>query len=177
MPTLIDQLHDKTLQLLKHLGERDEWSLQSFANEHLRKVLLLSAASWFEVRISAAVLNFAAVHSQNHSGILGLIKKKAVDRQYHTYFDWKSQKAGPFYGLFGEVFGGAMKKEIEANAELGDGQKAFLELGSFRNELVHQNFATFPFEKTAEEVYELYQKAERFVCYVEACLSNPSFGT
>jgi hypothetical protein len=177
MSKLIEQLHNNTLQLLNYLGERDELSLHSFANEHLRKVLLLSAASLFEVRISQAVSNFAAVHSQNHPGILALIKKKAVDRQYHTYFDWKNQKAGPFYGLFGEVFGGTMKKSIEADAELAHGQKAFLELGSFRNELVHQNFAMFPFEKTSEEVYELYLKAEHFVVYVEACLSDSNFGS
>lgn len=176
MSTLIDQLHADTSQLLKHLTEKGELSLHSFANENLRKVLLLSAASWFETRISSAVLKFAEVHSSGHSGIQSLIKKKAVDRQYHTYFDWKAEKPGAFYGLFGDVCGGSMKTEINADAKLKEGLDAFLELGSLRNELVHENFAAFPFEKTAEEVHSLYQKAEEFVRYVERRLPDPTFG-
>jgi hypothetical protein len=176
MSTLIDKLHEDTSQLLKHLTEKGELSLHSFANENLRKVLLLSAASWFETRISAAVLKFADVHSSGHSGIQSLIKKKAVDRQYHTYFDWKKEKPGPFYGLFGEVCGEGMKQEINADSELKAGLNAFLELGNLRNELVHENFAAFQFEKTAEEVHVLYQKAEHFVKYVELRLPEPHFG-
>jgi hypothetical protein len=176
MSTLIDQLHADTFQLLKHLTEKGELSLHSFANENLRKVMLLSAASWFETRISAAILEFAKVHSNGHPGIQSLIKKKAVDRQYHTYFDWKTEKPGPFYGLFGEICGEEIKKEINTNANLKDGLAAFLELGNLRNELVHENFAAFPFNKTAEEVHALYQKAENFVRYVERRLPDPTLG-
>lgn len=176
MPTLIDKLHTDTSQLLKHLTEKDELSLSSFANENLRKVMLLSAASWFETRISATILKFAEVHSNGHSGIQSLIKKKAVDRQYHTYFDWKNEKPGPFYGLFGAICGEKMKTEIREDSKLKEGLDAFLELGSLRNELVHENFAAFPFEKTAEEVHALYQKAEKFVQYVELRLPDPTFG-
>jgi hypothetical protein len=176
MSTLIDQLHANTSQLLQHLTDQSELSLLSFANENLRKVLLLSAASWFETRISEAILKFAEVHSNGHSGIQSLIKKKAVDRQYHTYFEWKKEKPGAFYGLFGEVCGEDMKKEINADSNLKDGLAAFLELGNLRNELVHENFAAFPFEKTAEEVHALYQKAENFVRYLEHRLPDPSLG-
>lgn len=176
MSTLIDQIHADTSQLLKHLTEGGELSLHSFANENLRKVMLLSAASWFETRISAAILEFAKIHSSGHPGIQSLIKKKAVDRQYHTYFDWNNEKPGAFYGLFGEVCGECMKREINADSNLKAGFAAFLGLGSLRNELVHENFAAFPFEKTAEEVHALYQKAEDFVQYVERRLPDPTLG-
>jgi len=176
MSTLIDHLHADTSQLLKHLTEKGELSLHSFANENLRKVMLLSAASWFETRISAAILEFSEIHSNGHPGIQSLIKKKAVDRQYHTYFDWKTKKPGPFYGLFGDVCGDCMKMEINADPKLKDGIAAFLELGSLRNELVHKNFAAFPFEKTAEEVHALYQKSEDFVQYLERRLPDPTLG-
>ena len=176
MAGLIDNLYDDTSRLLTQLSEAGDLSLQSFANENLRKVLLLSAASWFESRISAAVERFSEVHAQGHPGVMSLIKRKAIDRQYHTYFDWKSKKPGPFYGLFGEVCGDGMKKEVSSDPRLKDGLEAFLELGSLRNELVHENFAAFPFEKTAEEVHALYQKAEDFVQYVERRLPDPAFG-
>lgn len=176
MPTLIDNLHSDASQLLKQLAEAGDLSMHSFANENLRKVLLLSAASWFETRISEAMLKFAEVHSNGHPGIQSLIKKKAVDRQYHTYFDWKNGKPGPFYGLFGDICSKLMSTEISGDAKLKDGLAAFLELGSLRNELVHENFAAFPFNKTADEVYALYQKAENFITFLERRLPEPAFG-
>ncbi len=174
--TIIDSLYSDTSQLLGQLGERGDLSLQSFANSNLRKVLLLSAASWFETRISEAMQKFATVHSGGHPGIEGLIKRKAVERQYHTYFDWKNKKPGPFYALFGDQCGDQLKQWVNDDAGLKEALAAFLELGSLRNELVHENFAAFPFEKTADEVYALYQCAEKFVAFVEEKISNANFG-
>jgi len=150
--------------------------MQSFANENLRKVLLLSAASWFETRVSEAILRFSAVHSNSHPGIQSVIKRKVVDRQYHTYFDWKAKKPGPFYAMFGEECGGALKNAINASAGLKKALDDFIELGSLRNELVHENFASYIFDKTAAEVYALFQSAEQFVIFVETKLADPAFG-
>lgn len=176
MPTLIDSLYSDTTQLLALLNGTGDLSFVSFANSNLRKVLLLSAASWFEVRISAAVERFATVHSSGHPGIESLIKRKAVERQYHTYFEWKKEKPGPFYALFGDACGGQLKRLVDGSDEMKDSLAAFLELGSLRNELVHENFAAFPFEKTAEEVHSLYVRAERFVVFVETQLCDQAFG-
>ena len=41
--------------------------------------------------------------------------------------------------------------------------KAFLELGDGRNRLAHQNFAAFAMEKTADEIFSLYQDAMPFI--------------
>jgi RiboL-PSP-HEPN len=174
--SIIDRLYSDTSQLLSQLSEHGDLSMQSFVNSNLRKVLLLSAASWFEVRISAAVERFSTVHSNGHPGIEALIKRKAVERQYHTYFDWKNEKPGPFYSLFGDVCGGELKELVNDDAELKDALAAFLELGNLRNELVHGNFAAFPFNKTAEEVYALYQRADKFVVFVETKIGDQKFG-
>ena len=40
---------------------------------------------------------------------------------------------------------------------------AFLEVGRERNKLVHQDYASFPFEKTLDEIYDLYRRALGFV--------------
>ena len=64
----------------------------------------------------------------------------------------------------------------QRDAELKDALAAFLELGNLRNELVHGNFAAFPFNKTAEEVYALYQRADKFVAFVEAKIGDEKFG-
>ena len=52
---------------------------------------------------------------------------------------------------------------VRARPELQSAIEAFLELGNERNSLVHQNYATFPMEKTLEEIYLLYQRALIFV--------------
>jgi hypothetical protein len=176
VPTIIDSLFADTTDLLALLNAQENLSLASFANATLRKVLLVSAASWFEVRISLAVERFSLVHSNGHPGIQSIIKRKAIDRQYHTYFEWTKGKPGPFYSLFGEVCGNELKQLVNDNNELKNALTAFLELGNLRNELVHGSFATFPFEKTAEEVHALYLRAERFVAFLEEKLSDSAFG-
>lgn len=175
-PNIIDTLYIDTSTLLRQLGDRGDLSLQSFANSTLRKVLILSAASWFEVRICEAMRQFAIIHSAGHPGVEGLIKRKAIDRQYHTYFDWNNRKPGPFFALFGEKYGNQIKELINEDAKLRESLASFLELGNLRNELVHENFAAFPFEKTADEVYELFQLSEAFVAFVEKNLIDPKLG-
>ena len=176
MPNIIDNLYSNASQLLRQLGEAGDLSMQSFANENLRKALLLSAASWFEGRVCTAMETFSAVHSGNHSGIRAIIKRWAVDGMYFRYFAWREQKPGIFYSQFGDDCSAMLKSEVNASPELKQALADFLELGNLRNELVHQNFATYPFEKTADEVYALFQSAERFVIFVETRLADPRFG-
>ena len=49
---------------------------------------------------------------------------------------------------------------------------AFLELGNERNRLVHQNYATFPMEKTLDEIYLLYRRALTFVDLLPTALRD-----
>jgi RiboL-PSP-HEPN len=91
------------------------------------------------------------------------VKNKALARQYHTFFNWDARNANSFFGLFGGDFKDFMTAKVEDDSTLEAGIKAFLQLGDSRNELVHENFATFALDKTAEEIYELYKKALRFV--------------
>ncbi|MGH9352579.1 MAG: hypothetical protein ACRD2G_10520, partial [Terriglobia bacterium] len=74
----------------------------------------------------------------------------------------ENRRAGPFFSLLGEQMGAKLKTEARSEP-LKSGLDAFLELGSLRNSLVHQNFAGYAFEKTNEEVYALYRRAFIFV--------------
>ena len=56
-----------------------------------------------------------------------------------------------------------MVREATDSQELQLSIKAFLEVGRERNRLVHQNFASFVLEKTAAEIFELYEHALYFV--------------
>ena len=96
--------------------------------------------------------------------VSGLIQSKAIDRQYHTYFNWKTAKnANSFFALFGSDFSEFMEAEVKQNSELDSAVKAFLDLGRDRNNVVHVDFATNAAAKTVDEVYDAYQTALQFV--------------
>ena len=56
-----------------------------------------------------------------------------------------------------------MEEKVKSDPALDESIKAFLQLGSLRNQLVHQNFAQFTVDFTAEDIFDLYQKANEFV--------------
>lgn len=163
MPTIIDRLYDDNRALLEYLNKAGEVSLASLVNEGFRKALALSAASYFESLIQDAIVRVVDQCTGGAGGVLEFVKNKAVERQYHTYFDWDRRNANKFFGLFGAGFKEFMTKKIQASADLESSISAFMELGSIRNQLVHQNFAVFPMESTADEIYQLFKKALPFV--------------
>jgi RiboL-PSP-HEPN len=151
-----------------------ETSLASDADNKLKRVLLVSAASYFEHEITTAIVDFVAAASESHQPLLSLVRAKAVSRQYHTYFQWDGKNANSFFGLFGEEFLAECKAHVKTQEGLDDSIRAFLEVGSNRNQMMHENFGTFPMEKTAEEVYELYKRAHLFVDYIRKRLGDTS---
>ena len=56
-----------------------------------------------------------------------------------------------------------MQKELNSDEQLALSISSFLELGRIRNQLVHQNFAIFPLDKTVNEIYQLYNNALVFI--------------
>lgn len=161
--TVIDRLYNDNRELLDYLKKNGEISFQSNVDDNFRKTLLLSAASYFEAVLKESLMDFFQEKTNYAELILRFIQNKAIERQYHTYFSWKTNNANSFFGLFGDGFKYFMQKEVRTDKQLENAIHAFLKLGNFRNELVHQNFAIFPLENTAEEIYELYKQALLFV--------------
>jgi RiboL-PSP-HEPN len=166
--TVIDHFYNENYQLVSFLNDKNEISLLNIAELNFKKSLLLSAASYFETRIREIVINFVTSKSSGCEEIIFFVKKKAIERQYHTYFDWDNAKnANTFFALFGENFKNSAVYDIKSDSKLNTSVLAFLELGKQRNTLVHQNFASFPIEMTSLEIYTKYQEALKFVEYIE----------
>ncbi len=161
--TIVDRLHNELSILLTILDRANEISLRSTADDNWRKSLLLSAASHFERRMTDNVLEFINEMANENYLITSFVKNKAISRQYHTWFNWDQTNANSFFGLFGDSFRIFMKEKVKDDTQLAESIKAFLELGAERNRLVHQDYGTFSMEKTADEIYNLYTKASRFV--------------
>jgi hypothetical protein len=97
---------------------------------------------------------------------------KVFTRQFHSFFEWKKKNAGTFFKLLGDEIGEGLQKECKTEP-MKSALNSFLELGRLRNELVHQNFVTYPLEKTAQEVFQLYSRAMIFVNRVQQLLRVP----
>jgi hypothetical protein len=170
---IIDTIYKENLELLNFLEERNEPSFNTQFNAIFTKTLLLSIASYFEHEICKMVQVFIEHKAQRDECIIAIVKQKAINRQYHTYFDWEGKNANKFFSLFGSNFKEERSREINNNPILKSAIISFLELGNERNKLVHQNFASYNIEKTAEEVYLLYEKAMPFMEFLICHFSNP----
>jgi hypothetical protein len=170
--SIIDRIYQDNLDLLKFLEEKNEPSFMIQFNTVFTKTLLLSAASYFEHEICRMIQSFIERKTQNDECITTIVKQKAIERQYHTYFDWDGKNANKFFSLFGRTFKEKRLQDVKENPDLQFAIKSFLEIGSERNKLVHQNFADCTVEKTAAEVYELYQQASIFIDFLDNQFSS-----
>ena len=165
MTTPVDRIYGEFVALKKHLDAQGEVSLSSSADENYRKALILSAASYFETRVCDDIQKYVEDVCEIGTLVPDLVKNKAINnRLYSTFFDWnKGTNANQFFAIFGDAFKKRMIQEVTDNNQLQLSIKAFLEVGRDRNRLVHQNFASFVLEKTAAEIFELYERARYFV--------------
>ena len=168
--TIVDKLHDEFSAIIALLDAQNELSLRTSVDDNFRKSLLLAAASYFETRMVACVMTFAEEVAGAGGMLTEFIRIKGVERQYHTWFNWKENTAANFFGLFGIEFKSFMKAKLRENNHLESEISSFMEIGRDRNRLVHENFAGFSLEKTADDIYDAYKSGLRFVEAVPSLL-------
>lgn len=160
---VVERLHDEFVELHGFLAANDGMVLVSVVEENFPKALLLAAASHFESRLKRAVKDFAMEAMGSDHPLVSVIENKAIERQYHTWFDWERKNANRFFGMFGPRFKDHAGSLVKENDGLREAIVAFMEIGGDRNRLVHQDFADFQMNKTSSEVYDLYKSATVFV--------------
>ena len=162
--TVVDKLHEDFSELVKVLDKAGEISLRAVANDNFSKALLIASASYLEFLLRSSLVEYFREKSQDHNLTVEFLRSTALSsREYHKLFDWEARNANKFFRLFGDDFYHYMKQEVSENEGLNEAIRAFLEIGRERNRLVHDDFGSFALEKTADEIYELYQKAHRFL--------------
>lgn len=170
--TVIDVMYQDFSALIAMLDRAGEVSLRSMIDSTFKKTLALSAASFFEDEIRRILLALFADRSANDALLSNFLRNKAIERQYHTFFEWRGNNANTFFSLFGEDFKDSASQDVKQNSALAEAVGAFVNLGNTRNELAHLNFASFALDATAEEVYRQYQTAFMFVSYLEKKLTS-----
>lgn len=161
--TIVDDLHTEFTEIHKFLLVNNELSWATVVENNFRKILLVAAASRFEQSMTNEVLKFTTEATSAKHPLTFLVKSKAIDRMYYTWFDWNANNANKFFKLFGENFQNHMKKKIRENEELERSISAFIEIGRSRNRMIHEDFGNFTLEKTQQEIQELYDHAKLFV--------------
>lgn len=167
MGSPIQKLIEDYHELNDFLIENGQISSSVDVNEHYRKILLLSCASYYETRIIEILKTFVSANSLDNK-VCEFINNKAIQRQYHTYFDWKqTNNINTFLGMFGASFKEEVGAEIKKRGELTDYIKAFLIIGSERNKMAHGNFLEYKLNLTFDEIVNLQEKANMFLNYLE----------
>lgn len=186
MPTPVEQLKNEYDELVEYLTTQQP-SLLNDLNKNFRKVLLLSAGSYFEKEITTILIEFVRTKSGDDERIINFLEKQAIAGKYHQLFEWGKQDQPDGFGKnankFFSYFGPTTRKQIDdelkpkqnetpeevTNRENISGSiVAFLEIGHLRNILVHSNFAAYNYDqKTTEEIYKLFEKALPFLDYIK----------
>lgn len=164
--TVIDTIYTDFKDAVKVLQDAEQISLQIMLEANLRKTLLLSAASYFESRLTREVQEFADEVTSGNPLVCSLVQQKAISRQYHSWFDWDKSNANKFFALFGPSFRDHMSSKISEDESVSVYIKAFLKIGNLRNLLVHSDYASYFIDLTPDEIYELYKLADLFVSMV-----------
>ena len=182
----VEQLKHEYQLIAEYLEATQQISLLSDLNKNFRKVLLLSAGSYFEHKVTSILSDFARSKS-NDDRIVNFLEKQAISGKYHQLFDWgkkdkpdePGKSANTFFKLFGENFKAQIDTEIkvvstdtpeekENREKIKSSMEAFIEIGHLRNILVHSNFADYNYDqKTTDEIFQLFQKAEPFIEYLQ----------
>src|SRR5690242_14235303 len=110
--TVVDGLYQRNKTLVEFLERSGEVSLLTDAEDSFRRILVLSVSSYFEHRIRETVLEFVVERTNSDDSILSLVKTKAIERQYHTFFQWDGKNANSFFSMFGEHFSTRMKELV-----------------------------------------------------------------
>jgi hypothetical protein len=167
---LIQKIYTGNTTLSDYLQSKGEISFKTDVDDTYKKVLLIAVASYLETQITEILLAYCSKATKNCKPLVSFIENKAIRRQYHTFFKWEDRSANQFFGLFGKEFFTQVKSDVSAKVELEEAVKAFLEIGDERNKMVHEDYASYRLEKTAEEVFKLYEKSQLFVTYLDNML-------
>ena len=163
MLPLVRAIYEDNSQLLEYLRDSQEVSFANSVENILPKVLLLATASHLEHELQNLILEYFREITGNQECAVSFVERKAVARQYHTYFQWEAGNANAFFALFGDGFKSTGRELLKTDEELAASVRDFVSIGSLRNQLVHQNYAAFIMENTTEEIMHMYESALRFI--------------
>ena len=145
--------------------------------ETARKSLAIAAASAFEKDVTELLLAFSDEVTFRNEYFKSLIYERILNRNYHALFPWKETSAATFFANFGVEARNFYNREVKKDALLSQAVRDFLDMGNTRNEIVHRDYITYPFDKTLDDVINQYRSARRFTTFLVRFLKLAASGT
>ncbi|MBD8518782.1 hypothetical protein IFU11_17705 [Plantibacter sp. CFBP 8804] len=134
-------------------------------NRSFHKHLLVAAASSLEERVKRITIDLFRDHGSIE--LSKFVEVNVMVRSYHSLFAWKEEKAAPFFASFGEQCISGFKEKLSSDDDMKNEHDAFMRLGNLRNQVVHNDYATFPISLTPDDVISLYKMALAFTERIE----------
>ena len=159
----IGELMDEYRELAQFLDSAGEYSLKLSVDMLFAKALVVSAASYFEARLTESLIELYSEQTNQSEVLVHFVRNLAIERRYFQWFEWSLGNANSFFGKFGGEFRVFMRNKVRNDECLQNSIGAFIELGNLRNNLVHGNYATFQLNLSVDDILRLYEKALKFV--------------
>jgi len=155
----VESIYEDYCGLVEDLKERSPSGLAAL-NRTYHKVILVAAASSLENQVKRVVESLFSEHGRDELGVF--VAKRVLDRDYYRLFDWNNEKAKSFFSSFGPHCSRLFEETRRNDGEFERQHSSFMRIGRLRNQLVHQNYATFILDVTPEELVILYRSAVLF---------------
>lgn len=139
-------------------------SAHNFINDIGAKTLVIAAAGDLERRLCSTILELYRGKSLSEH-LVQFVDKQALERKFHTLFNWDSNNVNTFLGLFGTTKKAELKTILE-NDPYRSQVIDFMYIGRTRNNIVHKGLTIASIENTKEEVYQKYRSGLAFVNFV-----------
>ena len=157
----LDSVYNDFDELITKLKKDNELSASTSIETTVSKLIIVSAASFFESDIKDAIFSiYTDTKSRN-------LVEKLLDRNFWNMFDSKFESMNRFLNNFGDEFRIEFQKSIQGNQTLEDSAIAFLRLLQLRGEIVHMNFLSHSIDVTYQESYEIYKQSLDYVEYLK----------
>ncbi|WP_157106460.1 HEPN domain-containing protein [Nocardia arthritidis] len=155
----VRSLYEDYRGLVEDLKDRSPSGLAAL-NRTYHKVILVAAASSLENQVKKVIGSMFCEHGRDELGVF--VTKRVMDRGYHQLFDWNAGKAKSFFGSFGPDCSKLFEETLKNDTEFEKQHFSFMRLGRLRNQLVHQDYATYALDETPDELFILYRTAALF---------------
>ena len=124
--TVIDSIVAENILLTSYLESAEEWSMRSNVDGSFRKVLLMSAASYFEFHICSNIVQIFSDKTNGWEPVSAFTKNKGISRQFHSFFNWERRNANSFFALFGPGFKQRRESQVKNDPTPESSVKSFL---------------------------------------------------
>lgn len=163
----INEMYSSHLADNKILGSllSDYVDLASFYNSYnslFTKAFTVACGNAFERKLTSQI---PTILSSDNQLALNFLQKQALDRKYHTLFDWDQKNANKFFGLFGNDFKSFVNDLIQNDDQVKQQQKDFLELGKLRNLIVHKGIDAYSLTSDLDTIKLKFDNSLEFAVF------------